>query len=143
MRRRSSYSPPRSCTPAGSRQSLQSRVVSERTSAGCGRNWKRRGVIGLGRRYSPDPLADLVTGSAEVEEEELRERPELRLTDERLEALDRWSKDPWAFLTGTDPTTNEPIIRTQDQKDKAHPVKAFPSHLAYLHYLVEVIENEQ
>jgi hypothetical protein len=97
----------------------------------------------MGRRYSLDPLADLVTGSAEQEDEDLRERPELRLTDQRLEALDLWSRDPWTFLTGTDPDTNEPIIRTIDQKDKRNPIKAFPSHLSYLHYYLEVMESEK
>jgi len=95
----------------------------------------------VGRRYSLDPLADLVTGAAEVDDEDLRERPELRLTDSRLEALDRWSRDPWSFLTGTDPDTDAPIIRTIDQRDKKNPIKAFPSHLAYLHYYIDVMEN--
>lgn len=96
----------------------------------------------MGRRYSLDPLADLVTGSAEEVDEEIRLRPELALTDRRLEALDRWSKDPWSFLTGTDPDTDEPIIRTIDQRDKKSPIKAFPSHLAYLHYYIEIMESE-
>ena len=96
----------------------------------------------MGRRYSLDPLADLVTGAAEETDDAVRERPELALTDRRLEALDLWSKDPWSFLTGTDPDTNQPIIRTIDQRDKKNPIKAFPSHLAYLHYYIEVMEAE-
>jgi hypothetical protein len=95
----------------------------------------------MGRRYSLDPIADLVTGSAEHEDEELRERPDLQLTPRRLEALDRWAKDPWDFLTGTDPDTNQPIIRTQDQRDKKQPIKAYPSHLAYCHEQYVQIEK--
>jgi len=97
----------------------------------------------MGRKYSLDPLADLVTGAAEVDDEDLRERPELRLTDSRLEALDRWSKDPWTFLTGTDPDTNRPLIWTVDERDKKTTIKAFPSHLAYLHYLIDVLQHER
>ena len=94
----------------------------------------------MGRRYSLDPLAELVTGAAEEVDDAIRDRPELALTDRRLEALDRWSKDPWSFLTGTDPDTDAPIIRTIDQRDKKNPIKPFPSHLAYLHYLIELLE---
>lgn len=96
-------------------------------------------MIGLGRRYSLDPLADLVTGTAD-EEDAIRDRPELALTDARLEALERWSKDPWSFLTGTDPDTNLPIIRTIDQRSK-EPIRAYPSHLAYCHFLIELLET--
>jgi len=88
-----------------------------------------------------DPLADLVTGHADEEDESIRQRPELALTDQRLEALDYWSKDPWRFLTGKDPDTGEPIIRTVDQRDK-QPIKAYPSHLAYCHYMLDVLESE-
>jgi len=97
----------------------------------------------VGRRFGMDPLADLVTGHADEEDESIRQRPELALTDQRLEALDYWSKDPWRFLTGKDPDTGEPIIRTIDQKDKRQPIKAFPAHLDYLHYYADVLESER
>lgn len=96
----------------------------------------------MGRRYSLDPLADLVTGAAEELDEQVRERPDLALTDARLECLDRWSTSPWSFLTGTDPDTGNPIIRTIDQRDKRRPIKPFPSHLDYLHFYLDVLESE-
>lgn len=97
----------------------------------------------MGRRYSLDPIADLVTGAAEHEDESLRERPDLQLTDARQEALERWSRNPWDFLTGTDPDTGEPIIKTQDQRDKKRPIKPYPKHLDYCHYLLDILESEQ
>lgn len=98
----------------------------------------------MARNSRLQPLADLVTGQLmETEDSSLRDRPDLKLNDARLEALDLWSKDPWSFLTGVDPETHKPIINTQDQKDRKHPVKPFPTGLEYLHYLVELLESER
>ena len=98
----------------------------------------------MGRRYSLDPLADLVTGQVEEEEEELRERPELQLTPAREEALAKWAENSWTFYTAVDPDDGEtPIIRTIDQRDKRNPIKAFPKHLDYLHLIDELLDAEQ
>jgi hypothetical protein len=94
-----------------------------------------------GRASKSQPLVDLALGLG-VDDEEERERPDLKLTPRRQEALEAWRANPWAFLTGTDPDTKQPIIRTVDQRDKAHPVKPFPKHLDYLHYLVDLLLNE-
>lgn len=98
--------------------------------------------VSRGRPSKYQPLADLFLGIDEQDEEE-REHPNLVLTDARKEAMARWAKDPWAFLTGKDPDTGEAIIKTVDQRDKKNPVKAFPAHLDYLHYLVDLLENEE
>jgi len=90
----------------------------------------------MGRPSGLDPLADLVTGAED------EDPTALRFTDSRLEALALWESDPWAFLTGKDPDTGEPIIRTQDERDISAPIKPFPAHLKYLHYLVDLLQNE-
>ena len=98
----------------------------------------------MGRRYSLDPLADLVTGQVEQEEEELRERPELQLTPAREEALAKWAQSSWAFFTATDPDDGQtPIIRTIDQRDKKNPIKAFPTRLEYLRLIDDLLDYEQ
>lgn len=96
----------------------------------------------MARSSKLQPIADLVTGALYEDDDALRERPDLKLTDRRLEALDKWREDPWAFLTGTDPDTGQPIIRTQDQRDKKNPIKGFPTHLDYLHWLVDLLQSE-
>jgi hypothetical protein len=95
-----------------------------------------------GRPSKFQPIADLVLGIAHEGEEE-RDNRDLILTPAREECLAIWSQDPWAFLTGKDPDTGESIIKTVDQKDKKDPVKPFPGHLDYLHYLVDLLENEE
>ena len=98
----------------------------------------------MGRRYSLDPLADLVTGQIEQEEEELRERPELQLTPAREEALAKWEQSSWAFFTAVDPDDDvTPIIRTIDQRDKRTPIKAFPKALEYLRLIDALLDHEQ
>ncbi|TFH66257.1 MAG: hypothetical protein E4G90_04495 [Gemmatimonadales bacterium] len=94
-----------------------------------------------GRSLRHQPMADLVLGISEQDEEE-RGNPELILTPAREDALEKWKQNPWDFLTGVDPDTGEAIIRTVDQKDKNNPIKAFPGHLEYLHYLVDLLEYE-
>lgn len=98
-------------------------------------------MIDLARRYSMDPLAALVTGTA-AEVDAVQDNPALKMTDARLEALAKWSKDPWSFLTGKDPDTKQPIIRTIDQRDKRNPLKPFPAHLDYIHFLIDLLESE-
>ncbi len=80
-------------------------------------------------------------GLGETDEDE-RENPDLILTPARRDALEKWKSDPtgWTFLTARDPDTQQPIIRTLDQRDKK--VKGFPGHLEYLHFLVDLLHNE-
>jgi hypothetical protein len=82
-------------------------------------------------------------GLGNLEEEE-RDNPELILTPAREDALAEWREDKtgWAFLTARDPDTGEPVIKTIDQRDKAQPVKEFPAHLDYLHFLCDLLTNE-
>lgn len=95
-----------------------------------------------GRPSKYQGLVDQALGLGQDREEE-RDSPTLKLTDRRLEAIAHWSADPWNLLTGKDPDTDKPLIWTIDQKDKKDPLKAFPAHLDYLHYLVDLLENEQ
>ena len=94
-----------------------------------------------GRPSKIQPLADFALGIEGDEEE--REDRGLILTQARRDALEKWRADPWAFLTGKDPDTGDPIIKTVDQRDKLNPVKGFPAHLDYLHYLIDLLENEE
>jgi hypothetical protein len=93
-----------------------------------------------GRPSKLDHVADLVLGTAH-EDEEIKERPDLALTPARAEALRLWQQECWAFLTGKDPDTGRPILWTRDERDKERPVKPFPAHLDYLHYLIDLLEN--
>ena len=72
-----------------------------------------------GRPSKYQPIADLLLGLSDQDEEE-RDNPDLILTDRRLEALDLWSRNPWDFLTGKDPDTGLPIIRTVDELSLIH-----------------------
>ncbi len=85
-------------------------------------------------------VADLVLGISDQDEAE-KDSPDLLLTPAREEALEKWKTSTWDFLTGVDPDTGEPILRTVDQKDKIQPVKAFPD-FRYLHYLCDLIDHE-
>lgn len=79
-------------------------------------------------------------------DEQERDDPSLILTPRRAEALETWRTGPdacWTFLTAKDPDTASPIIKTFDQRDKLTPLKPFPSHLEYLHLLVEWLEGER
>jgi hypothetical protein len=96
----------------------------------------------MGRHSKLGALGDLVTGAVFEQDDALRERPELKLTDRRLEAVAKWSQNPWSFLTGVDPDTQEAIVKTTDQRDKRNPIKAFPKHLEYVRYLVDLLESE-
>jgi hypothetical protein len=53
-----------------------------------------------------------------------------------------WKGNYWGFLTAKDPDTGQAIIRTVDQREKQNPLKAFPTHLDYVHYLLDVLHNE-
>ena len=82
------------------------------------------------------------------------------LAPQRRALLLKWSKDPWAWLTGVDPTTTtgrglgalhlelmefpdgRPLIWTTDEKDDDEPIKPFPN-LLYLEQLVEVWKVER
>ncbi len=88
------------------------------------------------------PVADLVLGISEHDDVE-KDRPDLVMTPAREDALEKWGEErgSWGFLTGADPDTGEAIIRTVDQRDKVQPVKPFPD-FRYLHYLVDLIDNE-
>lgn len=95
----------------------------------------------MARQSGLGPLADLITGVAHEDDESVRSRPELKLTDQRQELLSQWSLNSWSFLTAKDPETGQPIIKTFDQKDKKNPIKGFPS-LDYTHYLLDLLEDE-
>ena len=49
----------------------------------------------------------------------------------RLDLLETWRADPWAYLSGKD-TDGRPIIWTADERDDVVPVKPFPAEKAYL-----------
>src|SRR3990172_2207020 len=95
-----------------------------------------------GRPSKYQSLVDTVLDLDE-DDEEIKDRPTLKLTPAREDALELWKSDPWVFLTGKDPDTGEPIIKTVDQREKKNPLKPFPAHLDYLHYLMDLLENEQ
>jgi hypothetical protein len=95
-----------------------------------------------GRRSRLDPLAALLTGTA-AEAEDAQDRPDLLLTDRRLEAVAKWRANAWDFLTGDDPDTGRPVYWTQDERDSVQPFKPYPKHLDYLHYLVDLLDNEE
>jgi hypothetical protein len=95
-----------------------------------------------GRPSKYQGLVDTVL-DLDGDEEELRDRPSLKLTQTRQDAMAHWSEDPWNLLSGKDPDTGKPLIWTIDQRDKKTPRKPFPAHLDYLHYLVDLLEGEQ
>ena len=88
-------------------------------------------------------MVDLVALRLGDEPEEERENPGLKPTQARIDAMESWKQSPWSFLTGTDPDTGEPIVKTLDHRDKRNPIKPFPGHLRYLNYLVDLLEGEQ
>lgn len=94
-----------------------------------------------GRRNKYQGLVDTVLNLDNDTEEE-RDRPQLKLTPAREDAIQLWKSDPWQFLTGKDPDTGKPIIWTLDQREKKNPLRPFPE-FQYLHYLVELLEGEQ
>lgn len=71
------------------------------------------------------------------------------LAEEREDLLAKWSLDPWDWLTGVDTTylgddwpKGKPIIWTQDEGDKSHPLKPWPGEGVkgkYLHYYIDDI----
>jgi len=96
-----------------------------------------------GRQSKYQGLVDLVGLQLGDEPEQERENPGLKLTQARVDALEKWKLNPWDFLTGTDPDTGEPIIKTLDQRNKKNPLQPFPKHLDYVHYLIDWLEGEQ
>jgi hypothetical protein len=94
-----------------------------------------------GRESKYQGLVDLGLNLAQDDEQE-RDSPHLKLTPRRQEMVEAWSTDPWTFLTAKD-EDGTPIVRTFDQRDRKNPLKPFPSHLDYVHYLLELLESEQ
>lgn len=94
-----------------------------------------------GRPSRHQAIADMALG-VDHEDEEIRERPTLKLTPAREDALELWKSDIWALLTGKDPDTGVPIVWTVDQRDRKNPFKPFPAHLDYVHYLVDLLRDE-
>lgn len=96
----------------------------------------------MARHSKYQGVADIALG-LELDEEEERDRPTLKLNPQREDAIELWKHSTWDLLTGKDPETDKPIIWTIDQKDKKNPLKPFPAHLDYLHYLIDLLDNEQ
>ncbi len=63
------------------------------------------------------------------------------LQEQRQALVVKWSKDPWAWLTGRD-VDGRPILWTKDEIDRAAPLKPFPGHLKYLRHFVKIMQNE-
>lgn len=63
------------------------------------------------------------------------------LTNQQADAWAAWSKDPWAFLSGTDPITKRPLVWTKDERDTSIPVKPFPKHLRYLRDWIDLLHD--
>lgn len=53
---------------------------------------------------------------------------------QRLQLLESWRTDPWAYLTGRD-LDGTPIIQTVDERDEEQPIKPFPGFFPDFAYL--------
>jgi len=61
------------------------------------------------------------------------------LSAERQALVDTWAKDPWAFFTALDTTSegSPPVIMTRDEASETAPYKPFPGERAYLRVVVQ------
>jgi hypothetical protein len=75
--------------------------------------------------------------------QEQREGPRQVLEHEREMALEKWAKDPYLFLTATDPLTGRPIIWTKDERDRHQPVKPFPANKPHLQAWIEDLQAHE
>lgn len=86
----------------------------------------------MGKR---DSLEDLLSGT-----DRRSDKPIAReLQEKRLQMVERWKKDPWAYLTAKD-VDGRPVVWTKDERAKS--VRPFPGHLQYLKELVKILQNE-